>query len=155
MRDALYLLALALPALGACSSEPPESDTDTAQFRQVAEDFQQLYVGGGKNCGRIYAFIAEDVALVENGEAWDYAQLKEFCPHLPEKSVLDAWSDRIVLHPGLAYEFATMVYQNVADARRRETTARVWRKTNGEWKIIRMSSVLSVVPAEIPGSEAG
>ena len=68
---------------------------------------------------------------------------------------MDAWSDRAVLHPGLAYEFTTVIYQNVAAERRRETTARVWKKLNGEWKIVRMSSVLSVIPAEHADLEDG
>ncbi len=155
MRELLCFLAVATPLLGACRTESAVSDTESAQFRQTAEAFQQLYVEGGGNCARINTFIAEDVALIENGRAWDYAQLLEFCPHLPRKSVLDSWSDRVVLHPGLAYEFVTVIYQSDAAGRRLETTARVWRKADSEWKIVRMSSVLSVAPAANPDPEAG
>ena len=148
MRHAFHLLILGIPALAACAAAPPDNDAEIAGFQQAAQAFQQLYAGGSENCARIISTVAEDVRLVENGEAWGHAQLVEFCPHLPRKNVVDAWSDRTVVSPGVGYDFGTIVYENEPGAPRRETTVRVWRRTGEDWKIVRMSSVLSRIAVE-------
>ena len=148
MRNALCILALALLAVPGCTRAPGFTDADTARFEQVAERFQQLYSGGGGNCEGILMGVAEDVTLIENGERWGYSELARFCPHLPAKQVLETWADRTLIGPALGYDFVTQIYENESASPRRETTVRVWRNTGGEWKVIRMSSVLSAIALE-------
>jgi hypothetical protein len=68
---------------------------------------------------------------------------------------VDTWADRSLIGPGLGYEFVTLTYENDPAVRRRETTVRVWRKKAEGWKIVRMSSVLSVVAPESGPESAG
>lgn len=148
MNRVVYLLPTVLPLLASCTHEPPISDSESAEFQQVAEDFQRLYVDGAENCARILPTIAEDVEMVENGQVWTHADLEQYCPHLLKKRVVESWSDHALLGPELAYDFTSVVFENDAGGRGRETTARVWAKRAGRWSIVRMNNVVGPVPAE-------
>ena len=151
MHMAIHLLPWAVLTLASCASAPRVSDSDTAEFQSVAERFQQLYLGGGENCERILPALAEDIEMLENGRVWTYEDLQEYGPYLPKKNVIRSWSDRSVLTPDLAYDFVTAVFEDDAGAQRRETTCRLWRKTAGAWKIVRMNNVLGPIPREDAG----
>lgn len=146
MRGTMHLVPWAVLILASCATGPLVSDSDAGEFQQVAEHFQQLYVGGGENCDRILAVLAEDIEMAENGQVWTHQKLAEYCPYLPKKKVIRSWTDHSVLGPGLAYDFVTVVFENDSGAQRQETTSRLWRKTAGEWKIVRMNNVLSPIP---------
>jgi hypothetical protein len=140
-----------LAALLACSGEVTPAEADIGEFRRVAETYQQLYMDGGENCDRIVAVLADDIRMIENGEAWSHEQMEKYCPYLPRKEIISSWSDLAVLAPDRAYDFVTSVYRVGENAPGRETVARVWRKIGGQWKIVRMSSARGPVPAPSTG----
>lgn len=141
-------LVFTLAVIG-CAGEPRVTEEDVAQFQQAAESYRQLYQEGGERCAEILSFIDPDIQMIESGEPWSYARLEEYCPYLPSKRVVARWSDTRVISPDAAYDFVTWVFEGNEDRRIRETTARVWRKTSDEWRIIQMNSVLG--PASVPG----
>ena len=150
IRYAFLVCTLALLGCGATESRVTEEDV--AQFRQAAESYQELYREGGDRCAEILSFIASDIEMIESGEPWSYERLEEYCPYLPTKNVVEIWSDTRVVSPDVAYDFVTWVFEGNEDRRIRETSARVWRKTANERKIVQMNSVLG--PASVP-DEAG
>jgi len=141
----------AVAALPACSGETAVTDADVGGFRRVAETYQQLYMDGGENCDQIVPILAEDIRMVENGEAWSYEQMEKYCPYLPRKEVISSWSDLAVIAPDRAYDFVTSVYRVDENPPGRETVARVWTRIEGQWKIVRMSSVRGPIPAPATG----
>ena len=154
MRSArIILIPIALSVVAAvlaCSGEAAPGDADVDEFRRVAESYQQLYMDGGENCDRIVPILAEDIRMVENGEAWSHEQMEKYCPYLPSKNVISSWSDLDLTAPNLAYDFVTTVYQVGENPPGRETVARLWRKIEGDWKIVRMSAVRG--PAPVPST---
>jgi hypothetical protein len=147
-------LVLSLPG---CSASPAAvTDADVDEFRQVAEDYQQLYMDGGENCDQIIPVLAEDIRMMENGETWSHEQMEKYCPYLPRKEVLSSWSDLDVVTPRVAYDFVTSVYRVGENPPGRETVARAWRRIGTEWKIVRMSSVRGpVAEPAADGQDAG
>jgi len=131
------------------------TDADVSAFRRVAEDYQQLYMDGGENCEQIVRVLAEDIRMLENGEAWSHEQMEQYCPYLPHKEVLSSWADFDVVRSDVAYDFATTVYQVEENPPGRETVARVWEKIGGEWKIVRMTSVRGASPQPASDQPAG
>ena len=145
----MRLSLLVLLALTTLPAEAQSADTTRAseELANAARSFQRLYMGGAdEDCDGILAAIDDDVVFQENGKVWTREELAQFCPHLPFKDVIDSTSSHEILTDELAYDFVSELYwgANRKDTFR-ETISRVWRRSDGAWKIVHMDVARSQV----------
>lgn len=143
-----FFLILIIPILS-CTSNKGITEEEQLKFKQMALTFQVKYMDGSENCEDIINSIDQDVKMSEirfSGPAVSYTheQLVQFCPHLPKKDVIDTETEQRLLSSTLGYDYVTQLYlrKSLGDTIR-ETSSRIWKFKNNEWKIIQMNSSLS------------
>ena len=132
------------------SSRAQESITEKQQqhFVEIAQTFQARYMEGSKNCEFIIQAIDENVRMSESRFSqhmtMTYDQLVQFCPHLPNKEVVQTVTEQRLLSSDLGYDYVSQLYlrKSVGDTIR-ETSSRIWRLQGDNWRIIHMNSSLN------------
>lgn len=144
-----YFVIVVLIVVAACSNEQAPTGLEEIEFRKTAVAFQYEYMGGSANCAAILNAIDENVRMSETQFGsppmdFSYEELQQFCPHLPDKQVIKTVSEQRLLTPNLGYDYVSQLYlrTSVGDTAR-ETSARIWQKKDGVWKIIQMNNSLS------------
>lgn len=146
------LLAPLLIALHfCCKAQNQFTDTQQKEFEETVRTFQTKYVAGNDNCEYIINFIDKNVKMSEArfsepAKNFTYQQLKQFCPHLPKKLIIETITEQRLLSPQLGYDFVSQLYlrKSLGDTVR-ETTSRIWEHKDGIWKIIQLNTLLSKV----------
>lgn len=143
------ILLLALTA-SAVEAQPSDSLRATEAFASTVESYQSMYMEGeDDDCDEITGMLDDDLVFQENGKAWTKAEMVQFCSHLPNKEVIETASSHARLTEDLAYDFVSQLYwARDREGSFRETTSRVWRRSGGEWKIVRMDTARSRVVDE-------
>ncbi len=148
-----YFPLLLFIIVTACNQEPTITtitENQQKEFEEVARTYQEKYMEGNENCEFLIKFMDENIRMSEarfgepNMEI-SYEQLVQFCPHLPRKEVISTITEQRLLQPDLGYDYVSQLYlrPSVGDTAR-ETSARIWSKKEGSWKIIQMNNSLNV-----------
>lgn len=141
MMKPAYLTALLFVI--ACNNEEPISKADEQEFTQIAQAWHSKYMQGSKNLEEILSGLDQDIAMWENGKVWTYQELEQFGPHLPEKEVIETYSDQKLLGAGLGYDYMSHLYvSSLSGDTLRETSSCLWRKKGDGRKIIRMNNLI-------------
>ncbi len=124
------------------------TETEKEEFEKIAHTFQAKYMDGGENCDYLLKVIDEDVVLSEIQFTKELTMTQEmlvqFCPHLPKKEVVSTVSEQRLLTTDLAFDYVSQLYlrKSLGDTVR-ETSARIWKKKDGVWKIIQLNNSLN------------
>lgn len=136
-----YLILIIL--FSSCNKENTITESDKITFEKTAQNYQSIYMNGGKNCEQILATLDEDIEMWESGKVWSLDDLKKFCSHLPTKKVIETYNNQKLLEKELGYDYVSQLYISQAKDTLRETTSRIWRKTtDGIWKIVKMNNLI-------------
>lgn len=117
-------------------------------FEQIARTFQINYMNGSENCESIVQAIDKKIIMSElrfmKQMTMKYEQLVQFCPHLPKKEVINTITEQRLLSVNLGYDYVSQLYlrKSVGDTVR-ETSTRIWKLKDDEWKIVQMNSSLN------------
>lgn len=77
----------------------------------------------------------------ENGKVWTYKEVEKFGSHLPKKNVIETYNDQKLLKKALGYDYVSSKYiSTMSGDTMRETSSRLWKLRDGDWKIIRMNN---------------
>lgn len=98
---------------------------------------------GSKNCDQILAAMNEDTKMWENGNTWSFSDLKEYCPHLPKKNVIEMYNNQKLLNHDLGYDYVSQLYISPHGDTLRETVSRIWKITDNAWKIAEMNNLIN------------
>lgn len=146
----LTLILLVALAFSAVEAQPSDSLRAAEAFARTVESYQSMYMGGeDDDCDEITGVLDDALVFQENGRAWTKAEMVQFCSHLPNKDVIETASSHALLTENLAYDFVSQLYwAQDREGRFRETISRVWRWSEGEWKIVHMDTARSRVVNE-------
>ena len=84
-------------------------------FKEVAQAYQSAYMGGAQNCDAIMNSMDEDIKMSEllfsePLRVYTFKQLKEFCPHLPKKDIIQSTTEQRLLTPTLMYDYVSQTF---------------------------------------------
>ena len=118
------------------------------EFEKIAQTFQTKYMAGSENCEYILQVIDENIKMSEiqfsKKMVLTYEQLVQFCPHLPNKEVVETITEQRLLSKELGFDYVSQLYLRKSKGDTiRETASRIWKYKNGSWKIIQMNSSLN------------
>ena len=98
---------------------------------------------GAEKLDAILSKMDRNLQMWENDKVWTYELIEKFGPHLPKKNVINVYDEQILLDRKLGYDFVTMVYINtITQDTMRETSSRIWRKSENGWKVTNMSNLI-------------
>ena len=115
-------------------------------FKEVAQAYQSKYMNGAQNCDEIMNSMDEDIKMSEllfsePLRVYTFKQLKEFCPHLPKKDIIQSTTEQRLLTPTLGYDYVSQTFlRSSGEDTLRETSSRIWKLKDGKWKIIQMNN---------------
>lgn len=118
-------------------------------FEIMAQNFQAKYMAGSENCETIIEAFDKNVNMSEiqfgdGAMVFTYEMLKEFCPHLPKKDIIQTVTEQRLLSTELGYDYVSQLYlRKSLNDTIRETSSRIWKLENNKWKIIQMNSSLN------------
>jgi len=136
-----YLIILII-LFSSCNKENSITESDKIAFEKTAQNYQSIYMDGGKNCEQILATLDENIEMWESGKVWTLNDLKKFCSHLPTKKVIKTYHNQKLLSKELGYDYVSQLYISQTEDTLRETASRIWRKTDENWKIIKMNNLI-------------
>lgn len=136
-----YLYIALTLLLLSCSSNTI-TETDEREFSQITERYQEMYIDGDdSNCDELLDMVDKNIEFNENGATWTKTNMIDYCPYLPKKDVFETLSEQKLLSADLAYDFVNQLYLTQDQDTISETSSRLWKKLNGDWKIIKMNVV--------------
>lgn len=135
-----YLILIIL--FSSCNKENRITESDKIAFEETAQNYQKIYMDGGKNCEQILAAMNEDVEMWESGKIWTLSDLKKFCSHLPNKKVIETYSNQKLLSKEIGYDYVSQLYISQTGDTLRETSSKIWKNTDGTWKISQMDNII-------------
>ena len=137
-----YLTLILFSLFVSCNRGETISEAQREEFVIMAQNYQSAYMDGSENCEEILTAIDENIQMWENGKVWTYSELKEFCPHLPEKNVVATYNDQKLLNPELGYDYVSQLFVVQSGDTMRETSSRLWEKKDEAWKIVKMNNLI-------------
>ena len=126
-----------------CNSETPITESEQKEFAEMAQTWHNKYTQGSENLEEILLGLDKNINMWENGKIWTYKEVEKFGPHLPKKHIIETYNDQKLLDKDLGYDYVSQKYiSSMSGDTMRETSSRLWRKKNGNWKIIRMNNLI-------------
>ena len=126
-----------------CNSETPITESEQKEFAEMTQAWQLDIMQGAEKIDVILSKMDKDLKMWENNNVWTYELIEKFGPHLPKKKVIDVYNEQILLNRKLGYDFTTLVYiSTITNDTMRETSSRIWRKDNNDWKVTNMSNLI-------------
>ena len=126
-----------------CNTEIPISEDEQKEFAEMCRAYQLDIMGGADKLDAILAKMDKNLQMWENDKVWTYELIEKFGPHLPKKKVIDVFDEQILLERNLGYDFTTLVYISpITQDTMRETSSRIWKKSEDGWKITNMSNLI-------------
>lgn len=148
MKKTCLLLTLVLSIFMNSYAQGTTTEEQQKAFEDIAQTFQANYMEGSENCESIIHAFDKKVRMSENRFSQQmtmtYEQLVQFCPHLPKKEVINTVTEQSLLSSDLGYDYVSQLYlrKSVGDTIK-ETSSRIWKLKDGNWKIIQMNSSLN------------
>ena len=126
-----------------CNSETPITENEQKEFAEMTQTWHNKYTQGSENLEEILLGLDNNINMWENGKIWTYKEVEKFGPHLPKKHIIETYNDQKLLDKDLGYDYVSQKYiSSMSGDTMRETSSRLWRKKNGNWKIIRMNNLI-------------
>ena len=126
-----------------CNSEPPITKSEQNEFVGMTQTWHSKYTQGSENLEEILLGLDKNINMWENGKIWTYKEVEKFGPHLPKKHIIETYNNQKLLDKDLGYDYVSQKYiSSMSGDTMRETSSRLWRKKNGNWKITRMNNLI-------------
>ena len=137
----IYLILLFL--IISCNTDKDTLKTDEQDFIEMTQTWHNKYTQGSENLEEILVGLDKIINMWENGKIWTYKEVEKFGPHLPKKHIIETYNDQKLLDKDLGYDYVSQKYiSSMSGDTMRETSSRLWRKKNGNWKITRMNNLI-------------
>ena len=109
----------------------------------MTQTWHNNYTQGSENLEEILLGLDKNINMWENGKIWTYSEVEKFGPHLPIKHIIETYNDQKLLNKDLGYDYVSQKYiSSMSGDTMRETSSRLWRKKNENWKITRMNNLI-------------
>jgi hypothetical protein len=126
-----------------CNSETQITENDQKEFAEMTQTWHNKYTQGSENLEEILLGLDKNINMWENGKIWTYKEVEKFGPHLPKKHIIETYNDQKLLDKYLGYDYVSQKYiSSMSGDTMRETSSRLWRKKDGNWKITRMNNLI-------------
>ena len=126
-----------------CNSENPITENEQKEFTEMTQTWHNKYVQGSVNLKEILSGMDENIIMWENDKVWTYKEVEKFGPHLPSKKIIDTYNDQKLINKDLGYDYVSQKYiSSMTGDTMRETSSRLWKLKNGNWKIVRMNNLI-------------
>lgn len=138
-----YIYLIIVIVFFSCNSDNPITETEQKEFEKITQTWHNSYVQGSVNLKDILLGLDEDIIMWENGKVWTYKEVEKIGPHLPKKKIIETYNDQKLLNKDLGYDYVSQKYiSTMSGDTMRETSSRLWRKKDGNWKITRMNNLI-------------
>jgi len=144
MKNIIILSILILVA--SCKNDNSYSEAQESEFKNTAIAYQSKYMEGSINCDYIMNSMDEQIVMSELRfdeplQSYTYEQLKKFCPHLPNKNIIESVTEQRLLSSRHGYDFVSQTFlRSTGKDTLRETSSRIWEMKDGVWKIVQMNN---------------
>lgn len=136
-----YIYIVLAILIFSCNSNEGITEFEQNEFEKMAQGWNSKYMQGSKNLEEILSGLDENLDMWENGKIWTYKEVEKFGSHLPKKDVLESYNDQKLLKKSLGYDYVSLKYiSSISGDTMRETSSRLWKLSDGDWKIIRMNN---------------
>jgi len=106
-------------------------------FINYATRFHELYITAG-DCDDRNGMIDKDILFFENGKAFSYQNILDYCSYIEPKNVFDIYSEQNLVQPSVGFDFVEHYYVNSDQDTIRETSSRIWQFKAGSWVVTHM-----------------
>ena len=125
------------------NSDKDTLKTNEQDFIEMTQILHNKYTQGSENLEEILLGLDKNINMWENGKIWTYEEVEKFGSHLPKKHIIETYNDQKLLAKDLGYDYVSQKYiSSMSGDTMRETSSRLWRKKNGNWKITRMNNLI-------------
>lgn len=140
-------LLLILNNLVSLHAQNTNLDTVKLEIEEAAIKEQNAFKSG--DCKQVMDLMEPEITFLANGRKAPSKQMVEkFCNSIPrpfKKTIID----RLDISPltiDTGYVVRTLEYPNDDTTKMKEYVTKIWRKTNGVWKISHLHSTVKKVP---------
>ncbi|SDB51497.1 hypothetical protein SAMN03097699_1843 [Flavobacteriaceae bacterium MAR_2010_188] len=138
-----YILITLTFLFVSCDSKNSITEKEQKEFIKISQSWHNKYVQGSVNLEEILSGMDENIIMWENDKVWTYKEVEKFGPHLPLKNIIDTYNDQKLLSKDLGYDYVSQKYISIrTEDTMRETSSRLWKFKNGNWKIVRMNNLI-------------
>lgn len=141
----LFLFALILSVTG--WSQAYDEETVKAEIQKAALTEQAAFKKG--DCDQVLAMMSDDITFLANGRRVPSKQVVgKFCNSLP-RPFKKATTNTLDIHPLSAttgYVVRTLEYPKDENTMMLEYVTKIWKKTDGNWKITHLHSTVKEKP---------
>lgn len=117
------------------------------EIATVAQKEQQAFKNG--DCAQVLELMEPNITFLANGNSAPSIQMIEkFCNSL-SRPFKEPLSDQLEIYPLTStsgYTIRKLEFQTDAETKNQEFVTKIWRKTNGQWKISHLHSTVKKVP---------
>ncbi|TBW28707.1 hypothetical protein [Gramella sp. KN1008] len=138
-----YIYLILAIIIFSCNTNEEMTELEQNEFEKMAQEWNNKYVLGSEYLEEILFGLDENIDMWENGKIWTYREVEKFGSHLPKKNVIEIYNDQKLLKKNLGYDYVSLKYiSTMSGDTMRETSSRLWKLKEGDWKIIRMNNLI-------------
>jgi len=117
-----------------------------SELKEVTQKEQDAFKSG--NCEQVVALMAPDITFLANGrKAPSIKMIETFCNAIP-RPFKQPISDNLEIHVlsnDVGYTIRSLEYANDETTKMQEYVTKIWKKTDGHWKISHLHSTVKQV----------
>lgn len=118
-----------------------------SEIREAALKEQNAFKKG--NCNKVLNLMDQNITFLANGKKVPSKEIiRKFCNSIP-RPFKTAAIDKLDIYPltnDTGYVIRTLEYPNDEKTKKQEYVTKIWKKTNGKWKITHLHSTVKKVP---------
>lgn len=131
----------------ALSAQELDLKTVTSEIKAAALKEQNAFKKG--DCAQVLEMMEDNITFLANGRKVTSKKIiQKFCNSIP-RPFKTAHIDTLAIYPlskETGYSIKTLEYRTDEDTKTQEYVTKIWRKTNGQWKISHLHSTVKKVP---------
>jgi len=120
-----------------CSNDKMDLKRVQEDFKSNATRFHELYITAG-DCDDRNGMIDKDILFFENGQAFTYQNILDYCSYIEPKNVFNMYAEQNLIQPTVGFDFVEHYYVNSEQDTIRETSSRIWQFKSGSWVVTHM-----------------
>jgi len=147
MKNKQNVIILCLLFLGFASIYAQDLEIIKSEIKEAALLEQNAFKNG--DCTQVLEMMEDDITFLANGNKVPSKSIIEnFCNSIPRpfKTLTIDQLDIYPLTKDSGYTIKSLEYPNDDNTNMQEFVTKIWRKTNGEWKISHLHSTVKKIP---------
>ncbi|NHF60857.1 SnoaL-like domain-containing protein [Flavobacteriaceae bacterium TP-CH-4] len=149
IQNSVAVLFLVLGTINRTSAQTEDMEAVKTEIQATALREQQAFKSG--DCTTVLNLMESDITFLANGRRVpSKGVVGKFCNSIP-RPFKKPTMDTLQIYPlssDTGYAIRTLEYPKDEKTKMKEFVTKIWRKTNGEWKISHLHSTVRELPIE-------